>query len=135
MFKKDQTLETQKRTVDRNIIGNKTNIVGNIVSDGDFRIDGTIEGSLKTDGRVVIGANGFINGEVTCSNAEIEGKFIGNLNVSKTLTIKATATISGDVVIGKLSVEPGAMFNATCAMKGAVKELKNEQKQIAEATA
>ena len=135
MFKKDQTSETQKRTVDRNVIGNKTNIVGNIVSDGDFRIDGTIEGSLKTDGRVVIGVNGFINGEVTCSNAEIEGKFIGNLNVSKTLTIKATATISGDVVIGKLSVEPGAMFNATCAMKGAVKELKNEQKQIAEATA
>lgn len=135
MFKKDQTPENQKRTTQRNIIGNKTSIVGDIKSDGDFRIDGTLEGNLITEGRVVIGSEGFIKGTVVCVNADIEGRFSGELRVSKTLTIKSTANISGDVVIGKLSVEPGASFNATCSMKGAVKELKNEQKEIAEATA
>ncbi|WP_309477284.1 bactofilin family protein [Tenacibaculum aquimarinum] len=59
----------------------------------------------------------------------MEGRFSGDLKVSKTLTVKSTATISGDVIIGKLSIEPGATFNATCSMKGAVKELKNDKEK------
>ena len=57
--------------------------------------------------------------------------------VSNTLTIKATADISGEVIIGKLSIEPGASFNATCAMKGAIKELNsdNDEKRLSEKTA
>ena len=70
------------------------------------------------------------------TNFDIEGKFSGDLFVQETLTIKATANISGDVIIGKLSVEPGATFNASCSMKGAIKELnQNEQQQLSEKTA
>ena len=135
MFKKDQTTTEQKRTSERNILAQNTQITGNITSDGDFRIDGNLDGNLTTEGRVVIGVHGFVKGAVICSNADIEGKFSGDLKVSKTLTVKSKANISGDVVIGKLSVEPGATFNATCSMKGAVKELKNEQGKTAKATA
>ena len=97
----------------------------------------SLEGTLTTKGRVIIGVDGFIKGNVETANADVEGKISGQLLVSETLTIKSTAIISGDVVIGKLSVEPGATFNATCAMKGAVKELNqpNEQKNRAEKTA
>jgi len=42
--------------------------------------------------------------------------------VIKTLTVKAIAKIFGDVIVGKLSIEPGATFNASCVMKGFVKE-------------
>ena len=120
-----------------NRIEKSTVITGDIVSEADFRIDGTLEGTLTTNGRVIIGVEGFIKGNVTAANADIEGKFSGQLQVEKTLTVKATALISGDVVISKLSVEPGATFNATCSMKGAVKELnqKNEQKNFSEKTA
>lgn len=119
--------EKQPQVLERNIIGKNTSIVGDIVSEGDFRIDGKVEGTIKTTGRVVIGKLGTVSGKVECFNADIEGKFSGELIVNSLLTLKATATISGDVVISKLSVEPGAEFNATCAMKGSVKELKNEQ--------
>lgn len=135
MFKKETTTTNPKKTSERNILASNTSIVGEINSDGDFRIDGTLEGVLKTDGRVVIGKTGTIKGTVVCANADIEGNFIGDLKVTNMLAVKTTANISGDVTIGKLSVEPGANFNATCSMKGAVKELKNEQKQLAEATA
>jgi len=117
----------QPQVLERNIIGKNTSIVGDIISEGDFRIDGTVEGTVKTGGRVVVGKSGSIKGKVECANAEIEGKFSGELVVHSLLTLKATASISGDVVISKLSVEPGAEFNATCAMKGSVKELKNDQ--------
>ena len=130
--------KTQKpKVMERNVVAKNTSITGDINSEGDFRIDGTLEGTLKTNGRVIIGADGLIKGKVESNNADIEGKFSGELLVHETLTIKATAHISGDVVIGKLSVEPGATFNATCAMKGAVKELNQheQQKRLSEKTA
>jgi cytoskeletal protein CcmA (bactofilin family) len=136
MFRKNTNPE-KSNVMERNVIAKNTTIIGDIKSDGDFRIDGTLEGSLKTDGRVIIGSDGFIKGKVEATNADIEGKFSGELLVSNTLTIKATADISGEVIIGKLSIEPGASFNATCAMKGAVKELNsdNDEKRLSEKTA
>ena len=131
MFNSKDKKPQKLKSMERNVIAKNTVIVGDIKSDGDFRIDGTLEGTLKTNGRVIIGVDGFIKGNIEATNADIEGKFSGQLLVSETLTIKGTASISGDVVIGKLSVEPGATFNATCSMKGAVKELNqpNEQKK------
>ncbi|MDG2357149.1 MAG: polymer-forming cytoskeletal protein [Polaribacter sp.] len=136
MFHKNTNPEKSK-VMERNVIAKNTTIIGDIKSDGDFRIDGTLEGSLETNGRVIIGSDGFINGKVEATNADIEGKFSGELLVSNTLTIKATADISGEVIIGKLSIEPGASFNATCAMKGAIKELNsdNDKKRLSEKTA
>lgn len=134
MFTSKEKPKTAK-VMERNVIAKNTSIVGDIKSEGDFRIDGTLEGTLQTNGRVIIGADGFIKGKVDATNADIEGKFSGELSVHKTLTIKATANISGDVVIGKLSVEPGATFNATCSMKGTIKELnQNEQQTTKEQT-
>lgn len=120
--------EKVPQILERNIIGANTTIVGDIISEGDFRIDGKVEGTIQTKGRVVIGKSGIAIGKVTCTNADIEGSFSGELIVENLLTLKTSAKISGDVVIGKLSVEPGAEFNATCAMKGTVKKLKNDQK-------
>ena len=119
--------EKQPQDLERNIIGKNTSIVGDVISEGDFRIDGKVEGIIKTTGRVVIGKSGSAKGKIECNNADIEGKFSGELLVNSLLTLKSTSKISGDVVISKLSVEPGAEFNATCAMKGSVKELQNEQ--------
>ena len=111
----------------RNIIGKDTSFVGDIKSEGDFRIDGKVKGTIKTKGRVVIGREGSVDGTIECTNADIEGKFSGNLSVDQLSSLKATANISGEVVLDKLSVEPGATFNASCNMKGSVKALKNEQ--------
>ncbi len=113
----------------QNKISEGTKIVGDIISEGGFRIEGTIEGTFKTTGKVVVGTSGFIKGTLECSDADFEGKFAGTLNVSNTLSLKPTAHIEGEVTVGKLAVEPGANFNASCSMKGAVKSLgKSEQK-------
>jgi cytoskeletal protein CcmA (bactofilin family) len=93
-----------------------TSVKGDIVSEGDFRIDGTLNGSLKTNGKVVIGKEGSVKGEVTCSNADIEGSITGSLNVTGTLSLRSSSVIEGDVVIGKLIVESGATLNANCSM-------------------
>ncbi|MER3375852.1 MAG: polymer-forming cytoskeletal protein [Allomuricauda sp.] len=103
-----------------NRIEKNTKIKGDITSEADFRIDGKLEGNVKTSGKVVIGKDGYINGKVECVNADIEGKFNGELSVKELLSLKASAIIEGTVTVAKLAVEPGATFNAACTMgKGA----------------
>lgn len=101
-----------------NRIEKNTKIKGDIVSEADFRIDGKLNGNLKTSGKVVIGKDGYIHGKVECLNADIEGSFNGELLVSELLALKSSAVIEGTVSVTKLAVEPGATFNASCNMKG-----------------
>ena len=72
---------------------------------------------------MVVGRTGAIKGILVCDNADFEGKFSGKMTIKDTLSLKSSAHIEGEVVIGKLSVEPGANFNATCNMKGNVKSI------------
>ncbi len=101
-----------------NRIEKNTKIKGEIISEADFRIDGKLDGNVKTSGKVVIGKGGYIHGKVECVNADIEGNFNGELQVSDLLSIKSSAVIEGTVTVSKLAVEPGATFNASCSMKG-----------------
>jgi cytoskeletal protein CcmA (bactofilin family) len=106
--------ETPSQSI--NLISSGTKIHGDIVSDGDIRIDGYLKGNITTKGRLVIGNSGSVEGEIVCSNIEISGSFKGKISASDLLTMKATAIVSGDIVITKLGVEPGSLFNGTCQM-------------------
>ncbi|MBX7094344.1 MAG: polymer-forming cytoskeletal protein [Flavobacteriales bacterium] len=106
-----------------------TEIVGDIKSDSNIRIDGRLKGTIHTKGRLVIGASGSIEGEIVCENADIEGSFVGKISVNQLLSLKATAKLSGDILTSKLAIEPGAVFSGTCSMGGLIKDLKNNELQ------
>ena len=59
-------------------------------------------------------------------NNEATTKYMGQFpnEVSELLVLKATAVINGDIVTGKLVIEAGAVFNGTCRMGAAVKDIK-----------
>lgn len=94
-----------------------TKIKGDIESVADFRLDGHLIGNFVSKGKLVIGPAGSVTGDITAQNLDVEGVTEGKINVEDILNVKATATINGEVLCGKLSVEPGAKFTATCAMK------------------
>lgn len=116
-----------------NRIEKGTKITGEIQSESDFRIDGILEGSISTSGKVVIGKEGKINGKVICKNADFEGVFSGNLEVKETLNLKSSSKTEGDVIISKLIVDAGAFFNAKCSMKltSDVKSISDNREKIA----
>lgn len=99
-----------------NIIAQGTSIVGDFISEGDFRIEGSIKGTIKAKGRIVVGKSGNVEGEITCSNADICGIVNGKLVVNELAILKATAEFSGDITTKKISIEPGAVFTGTCQM-------------------
>jgi len=105
-----------------NHISETSKIKGDIISEEDFRIDGNFEGNLTTTGKIVLGEKGKLKGIIKCANAEILGKVSGTLFIDNILIVKSTAIINGEVVSSKLSIEFGAVFNADCQMKGAVKK-------------
>lgn len=109
-----------------NILSDGTRVKGDIITNGDIRIDGEMVGNLSTKGKLVVGNNGKIQGEVQASNIEVSGFIKGKVTASELLTMKASAKIEGDIVAGKLAVEPGAVFTGTCSM-GAPKPV-NEPK-------
>jgi cytoskeletal protein CcmA (bactofilin family) len=94
-----------------------TTIKGDIISQADFRLDGELIGNFHSKGKIVIGPAGSVTGDVICKNADIEGKLNGKIQVAEILNVKNKASIYGEVVCGKLSVEPGADFSASCKMK------------------
>nr|WP_315163279.1 polymer-forming cytoskeletal protein [uncultured Flavobacterium sp.] len=100
-----------------------TIIKGNIISHADFRLDGELIGDFQSNGKIVIGPAGSITGDIVCKNADIEGKFNGKIQVLEVLNVKSKASIHGEVIVGRLSVEPGADFSASCIMKTNVKNL------------
>lgn len=98
-----------------------TTIVGDIISQADFRLDGELNGNFSSKGKIVIGPAGIVKGNIICKNADIEGLFEGKIQVTEILNIKAKAIIRGEVICSKLSVEPGAEFSASCVMKSTIK--------------
>lgn len=106
--------ETDNQTI--NLISNGTDITGDIRSNGDIRVDGALNGSLTTKGKVVIGPTGKINGEVYCKNSEVSGSIEGKISVGQLLNLKASSKITGDIETFKLSIEPGAKFTGSCKM-------------------
>ena len=111
-----------------NMIGVGTTITGDVNSHGDLRIDGTLKGSVATEGKVVLGKNGIIEGDVVCNNADIAGEIKAKITVSQLLTLKSTAKLKGDIVTNKLSIEPGAVFSGSCSMGAVIKDIKDVQR-------
>lgn len=115
-----------------NLIGNGTSITGNITSNGDVRIDGTLKGNISISGKLVVGSSGNIEGNVMCQNADISGKIQGKVTVTELLSLKATSKLLGDIVTGKITIEPNATFTGTCNMGPVIKNISNvnETKKI-----
>jgi|OpeIllAssembly_1097287.scaffolds.fasta_scaffold577036_1 cytoskeletal protein CcmA (bactofilin family) len=109
-----------------NIVGVGTEISGDIVSNGDIRVDGSLNGKLNTKGKVVVGVTGKVKGEICCKNSDVEGYIEGKITVLQLLSLKATAQINGDIIVSRLAIEPGCKFTGTCDMKA--ETLSNEEK-------
>ncbi|KYP13590.1 MAG: cell shape determination protein CcmA [Flavihumibacter sp. CACIAM 22H1] len=100
-------------------MGNGTTLKGDITSNGDLRIDGKLIGNIHSTAKVVIGANGVVEGDINGVTADIMGKVTGTIKVKELLQLKASGTVNGNIHAGKLQIEPAATFNGACHM-GAV---------------
>lgn len=120
---------SESETTTINTISNGTIIKGDVTANGDFRLDGQLDGDVTVNGRLVVGDSGVITGNVVCQNATIMGHVTGNISVKERLSLNATAQVKGDILINQLSIEPGASFSGTCHM---IDEVRRESAEMGE---
>lgn len=125
-----KTMEPESSPI--NIITVGTLIKGDITATGDFRLDGTLEGNIQLNGKLVVGDSGVVTGNVLCQNANIIGTVNGNLSVKELLSLHTSARVRGDILINKLSIEPGAVFTGKCRMLDEVRAEQEAQAAAAE---
>ncbi len=116
----------ENTSVATTIIGAGTTIVGDIESNGDIRIDGTLKGNLNGKAKILIGTEGVVEGNMNANYADIQGKITGNIKVNDLLLLRGRAKIDGDIYAGKLQVEPTVSFNGKCHMGANIVELNAE---------
>jgi cytoskeletal protein CcmA (bactofilin family) len=100
-----------------NIIGSGTSIQGDIVCEGDIRIDGQVNGLVSTKAKIVVGPEGEITGDLVCQSADILGRVSGIIKVEELLFLKGNALVKGDVYTAHFEMEPTAKFNGRCYME------------------
>ncbi|MEO6405673.1 MAG: polymer-forming cytoskeletal protein [Ferruginibacter sp.] len=113
---KSKTTQTDSGLISSTLIGNGTNIIGNIDTNGDVRIDGTLKGNIISKAKVFIGPMGIVEGDINCRHADITGQVTGSVKVSELLQLKGKAAVSGDLHSAKLLMEPTVNFNGKCHM-------------------
>jgi cytoskeletal protein CcmA (bactofilin family) len=137
MFNKAMAKNTSE-TPSVNIIGAGTSIEGDINTNGDMRIDGSLTGSINVKGKLVVGPSGHVEGEIICQNADISGTIKGKIGVAELLSLKSSSKLNGDIITNKIAIEPGAVFTGSCSMGGVIKDIKSgaaEKTKLAEKTA
>ena len=96
------------------IIGKGSAISGNMKVNGFIRIDGDIDGSLETDGNVIVGENARIRGDLTAKSVIIGGIIKGNIKANESVKILADAVVIGDVISRKVQVDGSALIHGHC---------------------
>ena len=113
------------------IIGSALTLVGDISSTADIRIDGIVKGNVKSSARILIGADGMVEGDLDGQQADIMGTVKGDIKVKELLSLRENATVNGNLYVGNLRLEPTVNFNGHCHMNSnaVVEMVKDKHEQ------
>ena len=116
MFKGNNSKDAVNPTNQINRLVEGAVVNGDILTEGNIRVDGNIHGNISVKGKLVLGLNGRVEGDIRCLNADIEGSIVGNITVDGLLTLKDTANVEGTITTHKIGILEGAQFTGNCVM-------------------
>jgi cytoskeletal protein CcmA (bactofilin family) len=134
MFNTKNKTDMQQPPVSGNgttLISSGTTLKGDISSNSDLRIDGTIIGNINSSAKIIIGASGVVEGDINGNQADVVGKVSGNIRAKELLQLRGESVVEGNLYAGKLQIEPSATFNGQCHMGGNVVGMNNNEPQVA----
>ncbi|NLC79383.1 MAG: polymer-forming cytoskeletal protein [Ruminococcaceae bacterium] len=107
-----------KADVMETIIGESTVFDGCITSSATLRIDGTLNGEVKSKGTVIVGPSGKIKGNIKAKQLYVAGYIEGNIAGEERIEFSSSGHLLGDLSTINLVVEQGAAIDGKCKMKG-----------------
>ena len=104
------------RTEEATVISKGVKIEGKLSCSGNIRLDGEVQGDISSQGVVIIGEFGKVNGQINADNITIGGKVTGTVKAKDKVVLEAKANLKGDITTKALMVEAGAIFNGNTKM-------------------
>lgn len=103
------------------VVGTSVKLKGNLKSDGDITVDGSVNGEIKTKGTVNIGPNANIIANVHAKNVNVAGTVQGNVVATDRLSVSESGRIYGDIAANILAISAGALFSGKSTMSENIK--------------
>lgn len=120
-----------KETQFDSVIGPNVTIAGDITFTGELRIDGTVQGEINvyrsTQGTLMIGRTGRVEGKVNVTNAVVSGRLDGSLHATEVVGVSSAGQVAGDIEYGRLVVRGQGRIS------GRMKPLDTEGREFARA--
>ncbi|HSR72923.1 MAG TPA: polymer-forming cytoskeletal protein [Kiloniellales bacterium] len=118
-----QFAEANRKAVP-SILSPDLKIVGNLMSEGDLQVDGTVEGDIKAR-LLTIGATAQVTGALEAETVRVSGSVTGRID-AKSVVLERNARVEGDIVHESLTMEAGADFEGQVKRRsGAAKPKAN----------
>ena len=101
-----------------NVLASGIEITGSIKFSNDMVIDGKVDGEITSDkGKVTIGENAFIKGNIKAGEVKLFGKVEGTIT-SDRCELKPKSKLEGDIKTKMLSMEEGASLSGRTEIGG-----------------
>lgn len=135
MFKDKNASTDRPGLTTATLISSGTVLTGDLASDHDLRIDGTIRGNVICKSKIIVGPTGFVEGNIDGQQADINGKITGNITVKDMLQLRGTCVVEGNITSPKLQMDATAVFNGKCQMGNTanIVQMSSNELQAAEA--
>ncbi|WP_028878678.1 bactofilin family protein [Terasakiella pusilla] len=121
-----------KKRVPPSIISEDLTVTGNLVSEGEIQIDGTVKGDINSKD-LLVGETALIEGQIVAESIRVHGKVVGQIKALN-VSLAKSANVVGDILHDNLSIETGAFLEGHCK-RLADGEFKNSQKPTLKVTA
>ncbi len=106
------TTNAPKKRVPPSIISVDLTVTGNLVSEGEIQIDGTVNGDIQSH-ELLVGETAYITGEIVAESIRVHGKVVGQIKALN-VSLAKTAHVVGDILHDNLSIETGAFLEGHC---------------------
>ncbi|HYF65300.1 MAG TPA: polymer-forming cytoskeletal protein [Herpetosiphonaceae bacterium] len=104
------------------VVGSNTTFVGTLKSDGNIRIDGSVEGEVEVLGNLIVGSTGRVIATLKATNIHVSGAVKGQITATEQLEISPSGKVWGDITAASLHIEPGGLFRGQSAMTSNIEE-------------
>ncbi len=112
----DAAGSSQKRHLTHVAAG--TRIRGEMSGPTELLIEGEIEGEIRLDATVTIGAEGAVQGPVSAPVVRVGGRVTGNVTASDRVEVSPSGSVEGDISAPRIVIAEGAFFRGRVDMKG-----------------
>jgi cytoskeletal protein CcmA (bactofilin family) len=98
------------------VLGEGMTVTGDVSGEGELRIQGRVEGSVSTDGCLIVEASGEVLGDIEAAEVVASGKVSGKISSSGAVRLQSGCLITADVEATTVCLEEGGIVNGRLNM-------------------